>query len=183
MRHEVLISRSDGFPAVAAFVGGGEVEHGQEPGFPVGAVVGEGFAGPFAGDQDAAARVAEVLAAVGLALARTRPEALAGVFGLDSVASQFAQAGEQGSYRSASISWSAWSAWSWLSAWWQPEMCLVRYFVRYLMHRPESFDPASTPWASNFGPNLATCRGTSSGPMESRASSQLGRTSPVPGSR
>jgi hypothetical protein len=24
------------------------------------------------------------------------------------------------------------------------------------MHRAESRDPASTPWASNFGPNLAT---------------------------
>ena len=72
MRHEVLISGGDGFPAVPVFVGG-EVEHGQEPGFAVGAVVGEGFAGPFAGDQDPAAWVAEVLAAVGFALARSGP--------------------------------------------------------------------------------------------------------------
>ena len=30
------------------------------------------------------------------------------------------------------------------------------------MHRAASFDPASTPWASNRTPNRATCHGSSS---------------------
>ena len=49
--------------------------------------------------------------------------------------------------------------------------------------RPASFDPASTPWASNRSPNRATCHGSSSGLMASSAWSQVGRTSPVAGSR
>jgi hypothetical protein len=49
-------------------------------------VIGEGLAGPFAGDQDAAPGVAEVLAAVGLAGAAARSQAFARVLGLDAVA-------------------------------------------------------------------------------------------------
>ena len=52
----------------------------------VGAVVGEGLAGPFAGDQDAASGVAEVLAAVGFALAVPGAQARPRVLGLDAVA-------------------------------------------------------------------------------------------------
>ena len=37
------------------------------------------------------------------------------------------------------------------------------------MHRAESRDPASTPWASNLAPNRATCIGSSCAPMASRA--------------
>src|SRR5215471_6044271 len=40
------------------------------------------------------------------------------------------------------------------------------------MHRAESFDPASTPCASNLAPNRATYIGPSLGPMAARASSQ-----------
>jgi hypothetical protein len=36
------------------------------------------------------------------------------------------------------------------------------------MHRSASLLPASTPWASNLGPNRATCRGWSCGPIASR---------------
>jgi hypothetical protein len=36
------------------------------------------------------------------------------------------------------------------------------------MHRLASFDPASTPWASNLVPNLATCSAWSVSPMASR---------------
>ena len=52
----------------------------------VAAVVGEGFAGPFAGDQDPAAAEAQGFAAVGLAAAPAGDEAGAGVAGLDAVA-------------------------------------------------------------------------------------------------
>jgi hypothetical protein len=63
-----------------------EAEGLGEPGFAVGAVVGEGFAGPFAGDQDAASGVAEVFAAVGFAFAPAGDLAGSGVLGLDAVA-------------------------------------------------------------------------------------------------
>ncbi len=84
--HEVGIGRGDHLPPVTAVVAGvPEAEHVREPGFPVAAVVGEGLAGPFAGDQDAATCVAEVLRAVSFALARSGPQSLAGVFRLDAV--------------------------------------------------------------------------------------------------
>src|SRR5215467_3312959 len=51
-----------------------------------GAVVGQGLAGPFAGDQDAAAGVAAVLGPVRLALALARDERGPGVLRLDPVA-------------------------------------------------------------------------------------------------
>src|ERR1022692_1156060 len=69
VRHEVLITGSDPVPAVAVVLGCRKIQHGQEPGFTVAAVVGEGLAGPFTGDQDTAARVAEGPAAGGLAFA------------------------------------------------------------------------------------------------------------------
>ena len=66
MFHVVGVAGGDGFPGVAGGVGGGFAEGGQEPVLAVGAVVGERLTGPFAGDQDAASGVAEVLAAMGL---------------------------------------------------------------------------------------------------------------------
>src|SRR5690242_10163662 len=50
------------------------------------------------------------------------------------------------------------------------------------MHRAACGDPASTPWASNRSPNRATCQGRSYWLIVSRASSQVGSTSPVAGS-
>jgi hypothetical protein len=67
--HVVRIAGPDRLPAVPAGVGCRNPEHAGEPGLAVGAVVGQRLAGPFAGDQDAAPGVAEVFAAVGLALA------------------------------------------------------------------------------------------------------------------
>jgi hypothetical protein len=84
--HVVGVAGFDWFPGVAAGVGCRKAECAGEPGFTVGAVVGEGFAGPFAGDQDAASGVAEVFAAVGFAFAAARPQPGAGVLGLDAVA-------------------------------------------------------------------------------------------------
>ena len=45
--HVVGVAGCDGFPGVAGWVGGCLAEGGQEPGFAVGPVVGQGFAGPF----------------------------------------------------------------------------------------------------------------------------------------
>ena len=84
--HVVRVAGLDRFPAVPARVGCRKPERRRSARFAVGAVVGQGLAGPFAGDQDAAPGVAEVLAAVGLALAGTRPQAGPGVLGLDAVA-------------------------------------------------------------------------------------------------
>jgi hypothetical protein len=83
--HVVGVAGVDGFPAVAGRVNGGLPEGLQEPVAPVCAVVGECLAGPFAGDQDPAPGVAEVLAAVCLTPAGAWREAEAGVFGLDAV--------------------------------------------------------------------------------------------------
>ena len=77
---------ADGLPGVPARVGCRKIQGLQKPGFPVGAVVGEGLAGPLAGDQDAASRVAEVFAAVSFAPAAPRPQVRPGVLGLDAVA-------------------------------------------------------------------------------------------------
>ncbi len=83
--HVVGVAGCDGFPGVASWVNGCLTEGGQEPGFAVGAVVGEGFARPFAGDEHPASGVAEVFAAVGFAFASARGQAGPGVFGLDAV--------------------------------------------------------------------------------------------------
>src|ERR1017187_2429528 len=53
---------------------------------PVARRSAQGLAGPFAGDQDAASGVAEVLAAVGFAFAAARAQVRPGVLGLDAVA-------------------------------------------------------------------------------------------------
>ena len=83
----VGVGGADAFPGVAAgVVVCRKIQRFQEPGFAVGAVVGEGFAGPSAGDQDAASGVAEVLAAVGFAFAVSGAQAGPGVAGLDAVA-------------------------------------------------------------------------------------------------
>ena len=84
--HVVGVTGGDGFPGVPGRVGVGDAERGQEPVLAVGAVVGECLARPFAGDQDAASGIAEVLAAVGLAPAVPGPQAGPGVAGLDAVA-------------------------------------------------------------------------------------------------
>ena len=128
--HVIRVAGCDGFPGVAGGVGGGLAEGGQQPVLPVGAVVGEGFAGPFAGDQDPVARVAEVFAAVGFAFARAGGQAGSGVFGLDAVAEPVGASWRARSYRSASASRSACACWASLVAWWQSATCLVRYLVR-----------------------------------------------------
>ena len=84
--HVVGVAGGDGFPGVPCWVGGGEAEGFGEPVLPVGAVVGKGLTGPFAGDQDPASGVAEVFAAVCLALAGARTQSGAWVPGLDAVA-------------------------------------------------------------------------------------------------
>ena len=50
-----------------------------------GAVVMQGFVGPFAGDQDAAAGDAQVVGLVGLALAPSRGHGVPGAVGLDAI--------------------------------------------------------------------------------------------------
>src|SRR6266567_6773054 len=84
--HVVGVAGDDGLPGVAARVGLRDAERLQEPGLSVGAVIGEGLAGPFAGDQHAPPGVAEVLTAVGFALAGPRAQAGTGVAWLDAVA-------------------------------------------------------------------------------------------------
>ncbi|GAA2801296.1 hypothetical protein GCM10020219_085730 [Nonomuraea dietziae] len=69
----------------------------QDPGAAVGSVFGEGLVRPLAGDQDAAARVAEVFGLVALAPALSGSLARLGALGLHAVASQFGQVGEHGS--------------------------------------------------------------------------------------
>ncbi len=76
--HVVTVGGGDALPlACRGVVGGVEVEHGHEPGLAGGAVVGEGLAGPFAADEDAASGVAEVLVAVGFTSAETGDQARA----------------------------------------------------------------------------------------------------------
>lgn len=84
--HAVRVARLDRLPAVPARVGCQKSEHAREPGLAVGAMVSQRLARPLARDQDAAPGVAEVFAAVGLALAATRDQAWSGVLGSDAVA-------------------------------------------------------------------------------------------------
>jgi hypothetical protein len=85
-RKIIGVAGVDALPlVVSALLGGRQVEHGGEPGFAVGAVVGKGLAGPFAGDQDSSAGVAEVLGSVRLTLAQAGYQAGPGVLGLDAV--------------------------------------------------------------------------------------------------
>jgi hypothetical protein len=69
--HGVGVGGLDALEGVPAGLGCRKVEHSDEPGFAVGTVIGEGFAGPFAGDQDAPSGVAEVGGLVGFAPALT----------------------------------------------------------------------------------------------------------------
>jgi len=73
--HVVRVAGLDRLPGVPGRVSCREPERAGQPGPPVGPVVGQGLAGPLAGDQDAPPGVAEVFAAVGLALAGARPQA------------------------------------------------------------------------------------------------------------
>src|SRR6185312_5781962 len=82
----ILVSRRDGFPGVPGGVGCRNTEGAQEPVLTVGAVVGQGLAGPLAGDQDPPPGIAEVIGVVGLALAGSRGQAGPRVLGLDTVA-------------------------------------------------------------------------------------------------
>ena len=84
--HVVGVGRGDGFPGVPGRVGCRNTERRQQPVLAVGAVVGQGLAGPLAGDQDPAPGVAEVIGVVGLALAPAGRQAGPGVLGLDAVA-------------------------------------------------------------------------------------------------
>ena len=77
--HVVRVAGFDRFPGVPARISCWNPERAGKPGPPVGAVVGQGLAGPLAGDQDPAAAVAEVFAAVCFALAGARAQAWAGV--------------------------------------------------------------------------------------------------------
>jgi hypothetical protein len=78
-------SAGDRFPGVAVRVSCRNPEGGQQPLLAVGAVVGQGLAGPFAGGQDPAPAVAEVISVVGLALAAAGDQAGPGALGLDAV--------------------------------------------------------------------------------------------------
>jgi hypothetical protein len=82
----VVVAGGDGFPGVAIRVSCRKPEGFHQPVLAVGAVVGEGLAGPLSGDEHAASGVAEVLAAVGFALARAGSRARLGVLRLDAVA-------------------------------------------------------------------------------------------------
>src|ERR1035441_9954136 len=83
--HVVGVAGLDGFPGVPGGVGCRKPEHPGEPGLAVGPVVGQGLAGPLAGNQDAPSGVAEVFAAVGFSFATAWPQVRAWVLGLDAV--------------------------------------------------------------------------------------------------
>ena len=180
----VRVGRGDRFPGVPGRVGCRNTERPQQPVLAVGAVVGQRLAGPLARDKHPAPGVAEVIGVVSLALAPAGGQARPGVLGLDAVpqpvrAPRRARLVPQRVSQPGGVVVLSGAC----AAWWQSPTCLVRYLVRYPMHRFASLDPASTPWASNRTPNRATCHGSSSSPMASSAWSQVGRTSPVAGSR
>ena len=82
----VVVGRGDLDPGVTGRVGLVQTKGFNQPGLAVGAVIGEGLAGPLAGDQDAPSGVAAVLGPVRLALARGGDQTWPGVLGLDAVA-------------------------------------------------------------------------------------------------
>jgi hypothetical protein len=84
--HVIRVGGCDGFPGVPGRVGYRNTEGREEPFLAVGAVVGEGLAGPFAGGQHPPTGVAEVVRVVGFALAPAGGQAGPGVLGLDAVA-------------------------------------------------------------------------------------------------
>ena len=81
----IRVGRGDGFPGVPGRVGCRNTEGPQQPVLAVGAVVGQGLAGPLARDQDPPPGIAEVIGVVGLALAPAGGQAGPGVLGLDAV--------------------------------------------------------------------------------------------------
>ena len=122
--------RGDRLPGVAGRVGCRNTERAQQPLFAVGAVVGQGLAGPLAGGQHPPPGVAEVIGVVGLALAPAGDQAGPGVLGLDAVPEPVRaprrarlepqRLGQPGGMVLCGA----------VSAWWQSPICLVRYLVR-----------------------------------------------------
>ncbi len=82
----VRVAWGDRLPGVPAGIGGRNPERGHQPRLAVAAVIGQRLARPLARDQYPAARVAEMFAAVGLALAAAWPQAPVGILRLDAVA-------------------------------------------------------------------------------------------------
>src|SRR2546423_3899856 len=81
----ILVSRRQGFPGVPVRVGCRNTEGPQEPFLTIGAVIGQGLAGPLTRDQDPPPRIAEVIGIVSLALAGSRGQAGSDVLGLNAV--------------------------------------------------------------------------------------------------
>jgi hypothetical protein len=94
--HVVRVGGRDGLPGVPGGASCRNPEGGQQPVLPVGAVVGQGLAGPLAGGQDPAPAVAEVIGVMGLALAAAGDQAGPGALGWMPYRSQFAHRGEHG---------------------------------------------------------------------------------------
>jgi hypothetical protein len=84
--HVIGVGGRDGFPGVPGRVSCRNTEGGQQPLFPVGAMVSQRLARPFTGDQDPASAVTEVIRVVGFALAPAGDQAGPGALGLDAVA-------------------------------------------------------------------------------------------------
>ena len=98
-RYVVGVGGGDALPGVAAGLSCRKIrqaEHGHEPGLAFHAMIGQGFAGPAAGDQDATAGVAEVGAAVCFAAAVAGPHTGLRVLGVDAVAEPVRAAGRAG---------------------------------------------------------------------------------------
>ena len=86
VRHVIRVAGLDRFPGVPGRVGCRKPERAGQPSPAIGPVVGQRLTRPLAGDQDTAPGITEVLAAMSLALAGTRPQARPGVARLDAVA-------------------------------------------------------------------------------------------------
>jgi hypothetical protein len=82
----VLMKDVDGEPVRFGGVDAGGLQDLADDGGPVGAVLGQGLAGPFSGDQDPAPAQAEVFTVVGLAGAVPRDQPGTRALGLDPVA-------------------------------------------------------------------------------------------------
>src|ERR1700756_3792336 len=81
----ILVSRRDGFPGVPGRGGCRNTEGPQEPVLPVGAVIGQGLAGPLARDQDPPPGIAEMIRVMCFALAPAGSQVGPGVLGLNAV--------------------------------------------------------------------------------------------------
>ena len=180
---EVGVAGRDGLPDVAVWVGRlvGLAEGFQDPGTAVLLVFGQGLVGPLAGDQDAASGVAEVFGLVRLAPAPAGSHARLGVLGLDAVA-QPVRAGRASRVRSAAPRPSGRRAragpgrrgrgcrrWTW-SGTWTGSGCTGR--------RPECRPGRLERRPGRRSGARAGVRPSSSVSSWSRASSQVGSTSP-----